>query len=96
VAAPAGAQNQKALFSLILGIVSIVCCGVVAGIPAVILGQMAKNEIRASGGTQTGEGLAQLGFILGIAGSVLWIIGVILYFLLFAAAAGSTRTYTYY
>src|SRR5829696_5742347 len=47
--------NGKAIASLILGIVSIVLClGYFAGIPAIILGRMAKGEIAQ--GNSTGEG----------------------------------------
>ena len=89
-AAPPG--NQKALISLILGIASLVCCGLIAGIPAAILGNMAKNEIAASGGTQGGAGMAQAGFILGIIGSIIWLLFGILYFVLVVLAASTSRT----
>src|SRR4051812_36500047 len=68
---PVGAgqsTNGKAIASLILGIVSIVLClGYLAGVPAIILGRMAKREIAQGNGT--GEGLAQGGFITGIIGT---------------------------
>jgi hypothetical protein len=57
--------NQKALWSMVLGIVSIVFCGLLAGIPALILGNAAKREIAASGGAQGGLGMATAGVILG-------------------------------
>lgn len=59
---------------MILGIVSLFCCGVVTGPVAIILSTQAKNEIAASGGTQTGAGQAKAGLILGIIGVVGWII----------------------
>jgi putative exporter of polyketide antibiotics len=71
--------NQKALWSMILGIVALVCCGVFAGIPALILGNSAKKEITASGGAQTGAGMAQAGVILGIIAIVLSVLGLILF-----------------
>jgi len=75
--------NGKAIASLILGIVSIVLClGYFAGIPAIILGRMAKGEIAQ--GNSTGEGLAQGGFITGIIGTVIsalitliWIVALV-------------------
>ena len=72
-------QNQKALWSMILGILSLICCGVVVGIVAIVLGNSAKNEIAASGGMQTGEGMAKAGVILGWIGVALTILGVILF-----------------
>ncbi|HSJ21452.1 MAG TPA: DUF4190 domain-containing protein [Nocardioidaceae bacterium] len=57
--------NQKALWSMILGILSIVACGLLAGVPALILGSSAKKEIAAAQGAQTGEGMATAGVVLG-------------------------------
>jgi hypothetical protein len=73
--------NSKAIWALVLGILSLVCCsffaGVFAGIPAIILGNMARTEIDASGGIQSGRGMAVAGVVLGIialALSVVWAI----------------------
>lgn len=71
--------NQKAIWSLVTGILSLVCCGLLAGVPALILGNMAKKEIDGSGGAQTGRGMAQAGFVLGLIAtvlSVLYIVGL--------------------
>lgn len=62
---------------MILGILSLVCCGVITGIVAIVLSQQAKREIAASGGMQTGAGQAQAGFVLGIIGIALSVIGVV-------------------
>jgi hypothetical protein len=63
-AAPAGGgTNGLAIASLILGILSMVCLGLLAGIPAVICGHMALGRIKASG--QGGRGLAIVGLVLG-------------------------------
>lgn len=72
-------QNKKALWSMILGIIGIVCCGFFTGIPALILAQQAKKEIVASGGRQTGSGQATAGLVLGIISIVFGVIGIILY-----------------
>lgn len=70
--------NAKAVWSLVLGIVSIVlCCGFLAGIPALVLGNIARREIILSGGAETGAGMAQAGRILGIIGIALWVIYII-------------------
>lgn len=73
-------QNQKALISMILGIVGLVCCGLVAGVGAIILSVMAKKEIEASGGQQTGASMATAGMILGIIGIALSIVWLPFYF----------------
>jgi hypothetical protein len=65
-----GATNGLAIASLILGIISIptLFCyggGVLFGIAALITGFMARQKIKASGGAQTGDGLALAGIIMG-------------------------------
>jgi len=74
---------------MILGIVGLVCCGLVTAIPAIILGHMGKKEIDASGGAQSGRGMAQAGFIMGIIGTVLSIVGAIIYVAVIAAGISS-------
>jgi hypothetical protein len=71
-------QNQKALWSMILGILGVVCCGFLAGIPAVILGNNARREVQASGGAQTGEGMAKAGVILGWIAIALGVLGLLI------------------
>ena len=56
---------------MILGILGPLCCGIFTAIPALILGIMARKEIDASGGSQSGRGMAIAGIILGIVGIVL-------------------------
>jgi hypothetical protein len=55
---------------LILGILGPLCCGIFTAIPALILGIMARKEIDASAGSQSGRGMAIAGIILGIVGIV--------------------------
>ena len=82
---PAPAQSGKATASLVLGIVSLAMCGFFAGIPAMILGNQAKKEIRASQGRIGGEGLATAGFVTGLIGTIwsafafLFVIGVFVF-----------------
>jgi type II secretory pathway pseudopilin PulG len=63
-------NDKKAVWSMVLGILSVVCCGLLAGIPAVILGHISHSNIKKSGGALKGEGLAITGLVLGY-GSVL-------------------------
>lgn len=56
--------SDKALASMILGLCVFVA-GFLAGLPAVILGHMAKTEIRNSNGKLRGDGMALTGLILG-------------------------------
>ena len=70
--------NQKAIWSLVLGILGLVCCGIFTGIPALFLGMSAKKEIEAAGGAQSGAGMAQAGFVLGIIATALALLGIVL------------------
>jgi hypothetical protein len=74
-AVPQG-TNQKAIWSLVLGILGLLCCGPL-GIGAIILGRSAQNEIAQSG--QQGAGMAKAGFVLGIIALVFLVIGLILF-----------------
>ncbi len=64
-------NHKDAVTSLVLGIVSLVMCGFVTGIPAMIIGRRAKREIQASGGALGGEGLATAGFVTGLISTVI-------------------------
>ena len=71
--AAAGPQPAKtngfAVASLVLGIIP--CC---TGVLAIVFGFIAKNQIKNSGGTQTGDGMATAGIILGFVWIALYII----------------------
>ena len=69
-------NNPKAIWALVLGILGVVCCGFFTGIPALILGNMAKKEIDSGNGT--GRAMAQAGFILGIVAIALGVLGALL------------------
>jgi putative exporter of polyketide antibiotics len=90
--APMGASDEKnslGVWALVLGILSIVCCGLVAGIPAIILGNNSKKA--AAEGRATNGTLGNVGFILGIVGTVLGTLGIIFAVVngTFAAISGS-------
>ena len=76
--------NSLAIVSLVAGIVSWVLLPVIASLVAVITGHMAKNQIRASGGMMTGDGLATAGLVLGYVNLALGVIGICLAVLAFA------------
>lgn len=74
---PAPDHKQSTLI-LVFGILSIVCCGFLLGVPAIIMGKKAMDEIDASGGTIGGRGKVKAGFICGIIGTALSVIGIII------------------
>lgn len=69
-------KNSLGVWALVLGILSILCCGFLAGIPAIILGNNGKKA--AAEGRATNGSLANVGFILGIIGTALSVLGIIL------------------
>ncbi len=58
-------NDPKAIWSMVLGILSVVCCGLFAGIPAVILGHISHSNIQKSRGALKGDGMAIAGLVLG-------------------------------
>jgi hypothetical protein len=85
-------DHPKATTSLVLGILGIVVCGVLAPF-AWQSGKRAVAEIDASNGQLGGRGAAQAGYVLGIIGTVLLGLGVLLmlvFLLFFVVLAGGT------
>jgi Domain of unknown function (DUF4190) len=82
---PAGQTNGLAVAALVCGIAQIFFW-VLAGIPAIILGHVARSRIRQTG--EQGAGMALAGLILGYVGLALAIIFVIL----IIAVASSVQT----
>jgi len=74
-AAPAP-TNEKALISLVAGILGLTLLPLLGSIVAVVTGSMAKNEIRAAAGAYSGEGMAMAGLVLGWVGIVLCVLGI--------------------
>jgi hypothetical protein len=65
-------KNSLGVWSLVLGIVSLVCFGPIAGIPAIITGVLGRKA--AARGEANNGGLALAGIILGAVGSALWVV----------------------
>lgn len=82
-------DHPKAQTAMILGILGLVCCGLLA-IPAYIIGNNAVKEIDASGGQYGGRGMANAGKICGLIGIVLMVLGIIFYVILFAVGAANS------
>jgi hypothetical protein len=85
---PPTGTNGYAIASLVLGIVWL---GGLGSLLALIFGIMAKNQIDASGGHQTGRGMAVAGIVLGVVG----LVGLIVWIVLIASVASSTPSYAY-
>lgn len=74
--APGAKTNTMALISLIAGILGLTIFPFLGSIAAVITGSMARKEITASAGAETGDGMAMAGLVMGWIGIGLGIIGI--------------------
>jgi len=73
-------KNTKlAVTSLVLGIISLLCLGILAGIPAIILGHIAHNRTRRQPDQFGGAGLAIAGFACGYVSVLVTVILVALF-----------------
>jgi hypothetical protein len=70
------AKNNLGVWALVLGILGVVCCGFLAGIPAIILGNKSKQA--AAQGLATNGNLGQIGLVLGWVAVALGVINLIL------------------
>lgn len=61
---PARKNSGLAIASLVLGILSLACCSIITGLPAVVCGHIARAKIKRDPGL-SGSGLALAGLILG-------------------------------
>lgn len=72
-----GEIKSQAITSLVVGIISIFCCGIILAPFAIYRGAKAKRLIESSGMGSEHRGMAQAGFIIGIISLVLNIIGLL-------------------
>jgi hypothetical protein len=86
--------EPRAVASLVLGILSLACGGLVLGVPAIFLGFGAKKQIERSGGGLGGGGLATAGIVTGITGTVasfLFVVGMAIAIATGARASSTAR-----
>jgi len=62
---PQAKTSSQAVWSLVLGILSMTCLWLLGSIPAIILGILAIKAVDASGGTLKGRGLGIAGIVTG-------------------------------
>jgi hypothetical protein len=91
--APARPNAPGAVVALVLGIISVVTCGVPTGPFAIWQGLSAEKAIKQAPGYYEGKGMATAGWILGIIGTIFlvgWIVYVLFWVIIFGAAATSS------
>ncbi len=79
---PSTGTNGLAIASLVCSLLGLACYGFTA-LVGIVLGVIALNQVKQTG--QQGRGMALAGIIIGGVVIALWIIGVILWFAIFAA-----------
>ncbi len=79
-----GGPSSRATTALVLGILGLLCCGLL-GIPAIIIGKQEMNSIDQGLAPVEGRGLAQAGFILGIVSLALWVVGMLAWLAAFSS-----------
>lgn len=90
VATPPVTTSTASMLALILGILSLSCCGFFTGIPAIFLGRAeikAADEGRIHSSNRT---LAKIGMVLGIVSTVLSCLGTLFYFLILFFGLGAS------
>ena len=87
------AQSQKGLYSLILAIVALLCCGPFAGIPAAILGWMELDAIKTGRSSAENKWMAMVGLWGGIATTIIHVAGYVLWILMGMLSAASGPYY---
>jgi hypothetical protein len=77
-------KPHRGVLILVLGILSLVGCGILTGIPAWIMGSGDLKEIDAGAMDPAGRGMTQAGKILGMIAVILTILGVVVFVALMA------------
>ena len=80
--------NAMAIISLISGLVSWFFIPFLAAVVAIITGHIARGQIK--NGTETGDGLAIAGLILGYLNIAMSCVGVLIFILIFGGMIGLT------
>ncbi|MBN1218076.1 MAG: DUF4190 domain-containing protein [Anaerolineae bacterium] len=86
--APSPPTNTLAIVSLVTAILSWLFFPILGAIVAIITGHMARREIQASYGAQSGDGLAMAGLIIGYLNLVLYCVFILIFVLIFGGMIG--------
>lgn len=72
-------SSTRAITALILGIFSLLCCGFITGVPAIILGRSEMKAVDRGLSPQSNRTLGLLGFVLGIIGTIISCLSLLAY-----------------
>ena len=80
-------QNGMGTAALVMGILQFFCLGTVGSILAIVFGKIGMNK--ADQGLATNRGAAKAGFVLGIVGISLTVVGIIIAIIAVAIGAAN-------
>ena len=75
---PVVKTEPLAIWSFVLSLLSLVCCGFILGIPGVVCGHLALSKLQKEPQLQ-GKGLATAGLVIGYAAIAFWLIYVVFF-----------------
>jgi ABC-type Fe3+ transport system permease subunit len=84
-------EHPQGTMVLVLGILSLVVCGLI-GPFAWVTGNKAKKEIDANPGRYSNASFVTIGRILGIIATVLWLLIIVFYVVVFVLIAAGSST----
>lgn len=82
--------STLAILSLVFSILGVVALPLIGSLAGIVLGHMARREIRDSYGTKTGDGMAVAGLVIGYLAMGLILLAGCAFMLLFVAAVGTS------
>jgi hypothetical protein len=80
---PQGPQSNKAMISLILGIIGFMFCGIFTTIPGIFLAKAELDAIKSGALPPTNKQLAEIAFWINVAITVLWVLVICIFFAFF-------------
>ena len=75
---PGSPTEPLAIWSLVLSLLGLFCCGLLSGIPGIICGHLALSKINKKPELQ-GRGLAMAGLIIGYFAALFWLLYLIFF-----------------
>jgi hypothetical protein len=75
---PGSPTEPLAIWSLVLSLLGLFCCGLLSGVPGIICGHLALSKIEKRPGVQ-GRGLAIAGLVIGYFAALFWLLYLIFF-----------------
>lgn len=82
-------SSTNSVIALVLGILSLTCCGFFSGIPAFFVGRAEIKNIDEGRSAENNRTLAKIGMILGLVGAIFSCLGTLVYMAIIALGVTS-------